>query len=509
MAKEEPKQTNETEAAEKSGFRRARKFAISLNTAAAITLAAAILVGINYLSIRHYKRLDLTRAKYYALSDKTIELLKTIKEPITVVVFFTPESPVYSDIRNLLQEYQDRTPKLQIETVDPHRDLAHARQLVKDYKLDSLNVVVFARGLGESRKTKFVTESEIVEREFMGGPFGGGEQRIKAFKGEQAFTSAIQAILEAKQPTVYFLTGHGEADTENYEEMGYSQLGTYLKRENLAVKQLNLATNRQVPPDCDALVVAGPKRVNADDRKILDDYLQAKGRLLVLLDAQEDSGLEELLKRWGVTVDNNQAVGIVPMGVINALMLEAVGVEYSSHPIVKKLEDENTVFPAARSLSEDSMAPGGPPDRPRATWLVKTPESFWGETDFANLRKPKFDSDADKKGPLTLALAIESGNLPGSDVNLPSTRMVVVGSSLCLANGVLYSSPANLDFFLNAINWLINKPERVLGISPKVPQEFRLGLTAPQIQNLRLWLVFGLPGAVAVVGAVVWWRRRK
>jgi ABC-type uncharacterized transport system involved in gliding motility auxiliary subunit len=515
MADQDPKEQSEKqerpEKAPDRGFRRSRKFAISMNTLAVIVLAAAIAGMVNYLAIRHYKRMDWTKSSYYSLSDKTIQLLKAIKEPITVIVFFQPSQEVYDDVRNLLREYQDKTSNLLVEYVDPNRNMTRTEQLMKEFQVASPNVVIFARGQGETRKSKYVNASDIIEMDYGGGMMGGQPPKKKAFKGEQAFTGAIQTILESKQPTIYFLTGHGERDPEGFDERsGFSTLNQYLKRENLKVNKLNFAASKQIPSDCDVLVVAGPSMISKDDRDVLEQYLQNKGRMMVLLDSGKDSGLEELLQHWGVKVDNDQVVGIVSLGFANLAQMssEAIGVEYDhDHPIVKKLEDMNTTFPSARSLEVEAASPQPTPDKPRTTALVKSHESFWGETDLTNLTKPKFDPATDKKGPLTLAVAVESGNLPGTPVEIASTRMVVVGSSGFVANGAI--DGANLDLFLNSINWLINKAERPTGISPKMPQEFRLSLSEIQAQTLKLSLVFGLPGCVAVIGAVVWWRRRK
>lgn len=512
MAKEETNHFNQDRDSKSvpppGGFRRSRKFVISLNTLLIILIAAVIVVMVNYLSIRHYKRIDLTENQYYSLSDKTIELLKTIKEPITCIVFFQPSQQVYDDVRNLLREYQDKTSQIKVEYVDPNRNLSRTEALMREYEVASANVVIFSRGEGKARKSKYVTATDIFEIDYGGAPFGGGPRR-KIFKGEQAFTSAIQSILEDKQPTLYFLTGHGERDPDEFDERsGYSTLNRYLKRENLRVNKLNLATTNQVPSDCDVLIVAGPRKpIPPRERDILNQYLQNKGRMFVLVGAQEDSGLQDTLAQWGVTLDNNEVVAIFSLGFANALTTDAIGLEYGIHPIVEKMEGVNTSFPSARSLEINSTEGTSVPDRPRATWLVKSHEGFWGETSLTDLNKAKYDPASDKKGPLILAAAVESGNLPGTPVELASTRMVVVGSSAFVANGAI--NGANLDFFLNSVTWLLNKPERVIGISPKMPREFRLSLTELQLKTLKSTLIFGLPGGVAAIGIIVWWRRRK
>lgn len=492
------------------GFRRSRKMAISFNAAVGVVLAAVIVGLVNYLSIRHYKRFDLTAADYYTLSDKTIELLKSIKEPVRCIVFFQPGHLAYDDVRNLLREYMEECSQITVEYVDPDRNLAKAKTLLETFKLapSEFNVVIFARGEGEKMKSKYVTTSEIIDIDMRGGMFGGGTPEKKAFKGEQAFTAALLNIMEAKQPTLYFLTGHGEYDPESHDErLGYSLLQQHVRRENIRIEKLNLAITNAIPADCDVLVIAGPRVViPAPQLQLIEQHLQNKGRALIMIDAKAESGLEPLLGHWGVTIDNNQAYAYVSLLGMTELQATAYGMDYSSHPIVQKLEGVNTTFPIARSLEVDSAAPPSP-DRPRVTWLVKSHEACWGETDLLNISKPKFDENRDKKGPLTLAVAVESGNLPGTPVDIASTRLVVVGSAAFVANGAI--DGANLDFFLNCANWLINQPERVLGISPKLPRQFRLNLTPEQARTIKWTVLYGMPGCVVVVGAIVWWRRRK
>src|SRR5687767_2053448 len=55
--------------------------------AASIVIVLAILVGINWLSIRRNKRWDLTAAKQHSLSDQTKKILQGIDKPLKVYVF--------------------------------------------------------------------------------------------------------------------------------------------------------------------------------------------------------------------------------------------------------------------------------------------------------------------------------------------------------------------------------------------------------------------------------------
>ena len=66
---------------------------------------------------------------------------------------------------------------------------------------------------------------------------------------------------------------------------------------------------------------------------------------------------------------------------------------------------------------------------------------------------------------------------------------------------------ANLDFFINSLNWLLER-EALIGIASRSPLILQLGLNEQQSQSMILKLVLGLPAVVAVIGLMVWWRRR-
>src|SRR5439155_7856026 len=89
----------------------------------------------------------------------------------------------------------------------------------------------------------------------------GGEGRVKAFKGEGLFLSAIQTVTEEKSPDIYFLTGHGEHDPEDFDQhTGYSEIARYIKRDNITVQKWNLLEKEALPTDAGVIVIAGPRK---------------------------------------------------------------------------------------------------------------------------------------------------------------------------------------------------------------------------------------------------------
>jgi ABC-type uncharacterized transport system involved in gliding motility auxiliary subunit len=489
---------------------RHRRLVISTNVLVQIIFALALLGMVNWLASRHYARFDWTKAGYYQLSDKTKQMLGSLKEPVRVVVFIPPSDQreyvekLLQDVRNLLKEFQVAgKANLSVEFVDPQRDLARAQQLVQQFKIETPDVVIFVKG----DRHKFVRLDDMVDLD-PGNPYSQQPPRVRAFKAEGQFLAALQSVIEEKPPQVYFLTGHGERDPDEFDQRnGYSELARYIKRDNITVAKWNLLEKQAMPTDAGAVVIAGPRTPFTPTELIyLDDFLKKHGRLLVMLDPRTKTGLEDFLKQWGVQADDDLvlASGGKLLGA-ELLLAEAVGQEYAKHPITRKLEDVNTVFPYTRSIR--SAAPAGAPtaDQPQVTELVKAPAAFWGETN-ADTDRAAFDEQTDLKGPLSLAAAVELGRTGGVDLGL--TRMVVLGTSRLVDNSHVQVGGAELDFVMNALNWLLQR-EQLVAVGPKVPQEFSLNMSANQVRAVYALVIGGLPLAVVTLGLLVWVRRRK
>lgn len=490
-----------------------KRLTIGFHVILQIVLAGAMVVIINMAVQRwHPPKLKLTRNDYYELSDKSRQLLSSLKTPIEVIVFFQPDARepvtarVYDDIQHLLREYVSVSKQVKVRYVDPDRDPVEATKMEKEYGVQVPNVVVFVNP--ETKRNKFVQVADLVEFAKSGNPFEGSSDRIKAFKGEQQFTSAILSVLDPKLMKVYFLQGHGEGDpTDAESKQGCSGIATYIRRDNLAVDTCNFVKDLQLPKDCDVLVICGPTRPYSDmELQALQNYLQSDGRMLVMLDAlREDPGLDRFLAQNGVRVGNDVVLCKIRDRLGGeALIMNAPGVRYGGHAITESFRRElvNTYFPAARSVD---AIPADNVGRDRVTVLVESPEGSWGETDLVKLQKNQaMMDDKDRRGPVPMAVAVEPS--AAGTMEREGMRMVVFGSSGFIRNSGL--SGGNVDLFMNSLNWLL-KRQQLIGIAPKTPQEFTLALNAYQMRALFLTEVVAIPLAVAAIGFLVWLQRRK
>ena len=108
---------------------------IGLNMLLQIVIVAAIIVMVNYLSYRHFKRWDFSRNQKYALTSQTKNLLGSLKQPVKAVVFFSSAAEIQPDVISLLREYEYASDKkFQVEIVDPYRSFTRAQELQTKYK---------------------------------------------------------------------------------------------------------------------------------------------------------------------------------------------------------------------------------------------------------------------------------------------------------------------------------------------------------------------------------------
>ena len=224
-----------------------------------------------------------------------------------------------------------------------------------------------------------------------------------------------------------------------------------------------------------------------------------------MLDPGVTTGLESLLKEYGLTARNDLvydskfgSFGRPQVPVINS---------YKPSPITQNMTGQSTFFPGVRSFVAESsvvsytVAP-----------LLASSDLSWGETDFDSIKNQtaKQDDGKDTKGPLDLAFTIEGRGEP-------PMRLVVMGNSTFLSNANLrvrgttatgeQVAFGNGLFFLNGIRWFGGQ-EKLLTIPAKAPERHPILLSGEQMNFVMLSSIVLLPASILFLGALAWWRRR-
>ncbi|HQQ78451.1 MAG TPA: GldG family protein [Thermoanaerobaculia bacterium] len=476
--------------------------------ALSVVLGLGILVLVNYIGSRRYARFDWTGSGLYSLSEKTRNVLRDLKAPVQVTVFMTPGTPLYPEVDELLKRYKAASPMLTVETLDPTRNLVRAKQLVDEFGVKS-STVVFRSG----ERKKYVTGEQLAEMDYSRARMGG-EPGIKAFKGEQEFTSAILAVTQQKTPKVVFTTGHGERrfDAPRARD-GFSEAADSFKNDNCTVEEWASLGAADVPAGTDLVVVAGPRTAFTEpERAALKRYFDAGGRALFLLDVEltpgspalSDFGLNPLLGAMGLTLDSD--VVLDPKNALPLMGPETVFAKsFRPHAVTRLLTGSAVVFPLARSVSvAASPAPGW-----TATPLVETSPDGWGETDIRELQKtgrPAKD-EKDVKGPVCLVAAAESAPAADKAESKKRARVVVFGDSDWVSNAGI-ANAANRLLLTSAANWALER-EALVAIPPKNADQVAVTLSRRDVGLIAFFVLLLLPVAAVGLGLAIWVRRRR
>src|SRR6058998_74520 len=316
---------------------------IGLNVVVQVVLILFLAAMVNSLAFKHYKRWDFSRDQKYALSDKTKRFLDTLKGKMRVTVFFSPNTPITADVQNLLTEYQYAGKgKIDIEHIDPERNLSRAKELFDKYKVvtDESLLVLDYEG-----RNKTVKASEMADIDQSGMALGEGP-RVAAFKGEQAITSAMIDLVEGKKKTLGYITGHKEPPLSEATSP-ISVLKTFIENENIKFQELNLLDLDAIPPDVKAVMIIGPQYdFSGREMKLLRDFWDKQGRIVLLVDpSAQTPKLRAFVNALGIKVNDDRLMVFVRTGIEELALTRDVRAYFLDTAITRRLADARIVLP--------------------------------------------------------------------------------------------------------------------------------------------------------------------
>lgn len=457
-------------------FSARRSTRLGANSLLMVVLFLAILVIVNFIFSRNTFRFDLSETGKFSLADQTVKVLKNLEREVKVTGFFQDTSRERQEFKDLLESYRYHSNKLSYEFIDPDRKPAVAKQ----YGITQYNTVVLESG---KQETRIKPEAGAVT--------------------EERFTNALIRVSREERKAVYFLEGHGERRIDEADQDGYSQAKESLEREGFEVKALSILKEGRIPQDAAVVVIGGPQRMFVGgEKEAIRQYLQNKGQLLLMMDPQEQTGLDDLLAEWGITlgpeiiVDASPNLMLLGFDASNALVMN-----YTGHEIVKDLRLA-TLFPVSRPIL---FSPSGIQEVDYQP-LAKTGPDSWGETDFRG-RQVRFDPVQDRKGPLDIAAALEFRKAEEGESESATGRVVIIGDSDFATNG-FFNFSGNSDFFLSAVHWLAEEKD-LISIRPKEAKASPLILTQTQGRIFFYIPVVVLPAVVIFSGVTIWRRRKR
>jgi gliding motility-associatede transport system auxiliary component len=480
---------------------------IGLNVLAQTALILFLVAMVNSFAFKHYARWDFSRDQKYTLSDKTKRFVDTLKGKMRITVFFSPTTPITADVQNLLTEYQYAGKgKVDIEHIDPERNLSRAKELFDKYKVvtdESLLVLDY------DGRNKTVKASEMADIDQSGMAFGEGP-RVAAFKGEQAITSAMIDLVEGKKKMLGYVTGHKEPALSEATSP-ITVLKTFIENENIKFQELNLLDLDAIPSDVNAVMIVGPQYDFSDrEMKLLGDFWNKQGRILLLLDpTAKTPKLRRFLNELGVKVNDDRLMVFLRTGIQELALTRDVQARFlGDSPVTKRLADVRALFfGGTSSLTLE-------PDRVRAVNirlepLIQADKGYFAETDYNTDNQAKLEADAKQSSnvPLTIGVAVEKGGSADQRVQVNSPRLVVVSNATFVQDNAITQDQQGLDFISGSVNWLLSR-EQLIGIAPKIPKPLTFSLSEEALRRLRWIVLVFIPLAPALIGTMVWWQRR-
>jgi gliding motility-associatede transport system auxiliary component len=495
---------DESKAARRS--KRIGRFRIGFNVLVQIVLVLFLVIMVNSFAFKHYKRWDFSRDQKYALSDKTKRFLDTLKGKMRITMFFAPTTPITGDVQNLLTEYQYAGKgKIDIEHIDPERNLSRAKELFDKYKVvtDESLLVLDYEG-----RNKTVKASEMADVDQSGMAFGEGP-RVTAFKGEQAITSAMIDLVEGKKKSLGYVTGHKEPPLSDNGPI--SVLKTFIENENIKFQELNLLDLDAIPADVKAVMILGPQYDFSDrEMKLLRDFWDKQGRLLILFDpSAKTPKLRAFVNEFGVRDNDDRLMVFLRTGIQELALTRDVQARFlGDSPITKRLADVRALFlGGTSSLTLE-------PDRVRAANiriepLIQAEKGYFAEKDYNSDDQVKLQADAKQSGdvPPIIGAAIEKGGSGDQRVQVNSSRLVVVSNASFVQDNAITQDQQGLDFISGSVNWLLSR-EQLIGIAPKVAKPLTFTLNEDALRRLRWIVLLFIPLVPALIGTMVWWQRR-
>jgi ABC-type uncharacterized transport system involved in gliding motility auxiliary subunit len=398
------------------------------------------LIAVNSVIVHSSWRWDFTENQLFTLSSQTQQLVKNLKEPLKLWMFTDSKTTANQE---LLTAYRRVNNKFSFEFASPQSTSAQKFQVQTS---------------GEAHLAS-----------------GDRRQLLKSlYPGEAITETQLTAGMErffADRTPLYWLQGHGEPDPASL-----SQATKALK--NYQIQPLVLA-QQAIPAKAGVLVLAGANQpLLPAEIQSIDQYLNQGGQALFLLD--QAAGLEKLLSRWGLIIQERTVYSQVGPQVLNM----AVVTDYGDHPIGQSFGNNISIYPKAHPLT---MMPGKDLE---IQAILKTDVSSWA---VAN-NQPSGQAPTKSKA-LIIGTAAKTGK----------ARLVTIGNSQFVRDG-LFDKYLNSDVLLNSLGWLSNQQN--LATRPKEITNRRINLTDFQTQIL-FWVPIALLPLLSFSGAGwLWWRQR-
>jgi len=448
-----------------------------MNMGVLVLLMMALLVGVNFISLRYNKTFDVTREGINSLSDQTIKILAQLDDKIEIKMFYRKNiekvDSIKARFRKLIQMFEDESPKVTMDFIN----ILKRPDLRKEFKIDKEGLAAFV--IYKEKKNKIEDMNE------------------------ESVTKAIIKVTRNKNKIIYFTVGHGEKDLDGGADQpeGLNDFKDELTDASYEVRTVKLFETGKVPDDAEVLAIIGPQQAFLQpELKAVRDFAKKGGKILIALDPGTHHNLALLTKSFGVEFQNNFILDQIGQ-MMTQSAATAIGMDYAKeNEITKDFPNMMTIFHVSSALkkAEDTDL--------TVDGVVRAgPGSF-----VTNTLQGKQEPTAENRGPHTLVMSVKGPAEKGKtskDGYSSEFQAVIFGDSDFLSNQFLFLH-LNRDLALNTMATLTQESE-LISIRPKQRESTRLVMTRTQFLTMVFTLILPLPILLFSTGGFIWYRRRN
>lgn len=501
--------------------RKKLKYGTLATVITAVVLASVVIgnVIINVLDSRYNWNIDLTSSGLYEIDAQTVDYLNRIGTDIQIAVMADEQNfendPKLKVVEETLNRFKaESNGHISVEYIDmtKHPEAVSRYSQGYDGDFSAYDTVVKCGDL-----VRVVGIDSMIKTEQTPNYMTMSYDSSYTFVGEQSLISAIMGVTDLNPIKVGIINKtSGQQIYYDYDSLAFNSMKTLLEKNNYVVTELDLATDSFTAADFDLVVLCAPYNDPSDAQiKKLTDYLYNNGQYNADMiyfgsfNQQSTPNLDAFLELWGlkfgsaVVMEGNSAASQVVttvFGQISDVPVTAVSDNALNASVTaSKLP---VVVPFARPIE---MLFTDPNNGRETQALLSTPSTAYLRP--LDIPAEEFNEANAEKGSYTLAVIADNEVIVNNEAH--TSRIAAFGTSWILDPNVTESkSYANADYFISVLNTMTGK-EGVLTIAEKSLDTTSVSITTAQAKAIRTVTVIVLPLLVAVIGFVVYIRRKN
>ncbi len=277
-----------------------------------------ILIVLNVLGSLFFHRFDLTKDKRYTLSETSLQIVKQVKNPLSIKIYMQGDLPadfrrLQQETRQLLEEFQAYNSNIVFEFVNPLENKDESMDVVKSlYQkgLTPINITVDDKGK-QSQAMVFPWAIAVYNNKEVNIPLlkniMGASTTQKVIGSvqhlEYSIADAINKITKDKQKKVAIIKGNGEMKEVHIAKMLMQiRESYYIGPFTLDSVAKNPTGSLEALKKYDLAIIAKPTETFSDEEKqVLDQFIMNGGKTLWLID-QVAADMDSLYNQAGATL---------------------------------------------------------------------------------------------------------------------------------------------------------------------------------------------------------------